>query len=103
MVEWRQRADAHEFPRPDLDYRNAGIVVEMGNNQLGHDTLSNSGRDGRTIAVAARQGNRTRRAGNIQAVSPFEVRYCREWRCSNRIPICHARSVRTFAGPAVEG
>src|SRR5450631_2773731 len=42
-------ADAHEFPGPDLDHGNAGVVVEMGNDHLGHWSAS-SCRDGRTIA-----------------------------------------------------
>src|SRR5690349_13622079 len=36
MVERRVGADAHEFLRADLDDRRAGIVVEMGNDRIGH-------------------------------------------------------------------
>src|SRR5712671_1155568 len=36
MVVRRTGADAHELARPDLDHRNAGIVVEMGNDGFRH-------------------------------------------------------------------
>ena len=36
MIERRQRADAHEFPRADLDDRNAEIVMEMGDDRIRH-------------------------------------------------------------------
>ena len=39
MVERRQRADALELARADLDHRHARIVVEMGNDVVGHDLL----------------------------------------------------------------
>ncbi len=51
MVERRQRTDAHELPRSDLDDGGASVVVEMGNDQIGHDTLSNPVAMGRTIAA----------------------------------------------------
>ena len=40
MVERRRRADAHEFARPDLDHRHAGVVVEMGNDLSAMGTAS---------------------------------------------------------------
>src|SRR5690242_17740709 len=43
MVERRQGADAHELARADLDHRNAGIIVEMGNDRLGHGIGSVNG------------------------------------------------------------
>src|SRR5260370_18939351 len=36
MVERRLGADAHEFARANLDHRDAGIVVEMGDDMIGH-------------------------------------------------------------------
>ena len=36
MVEWRQLADAHEFPRADFDHRHASRVVKVGNDRFGH-------------------------------------------------------------------
>jgi hypothetical protein len=36
MVERRQLALAHEFPRADLDDRDARRIVEMRNDPLGH-------------------------------------------------------------------
>jgi len=36
MVEGRVGADAHEFLRADLDYRDAGIVVEVRDDMVGH-------------------------------------------------------------------
>ncbi len=40
MIEWRQFAFAHELPRPDLDDRDAGRVVEVRNDPLGHVVAS---------------------------------------------------------------
>src|SRR5258708_8311717 len=36
MVERRLGADAHEFARANLDHRRARVVVEMGNDVIGH-------------------------------------------------------------------
>src|SRR5215203_6930152 len=36
MIERRPGADAHEFARADLDHRDAGVIVEVRNNVLGH-------------------------------------------------------------------
>src|SRR5215470_7168791 len=40
MVERRVGADTHEFLRPDLDHRNAGIVVEVRNDVVGHNLFT---------------------------------------------------------------
>src|ERR1041385_7825686 len=40
MVERGLGADAHEFARADLDHRNARIVVEVGNDMVGHGSVS---------------------------------------------------------------
>lgn len=40
VIEGRGRADAHEFPRSNADFRNAGTVVEMGNAVIGHRVSS---------------------------------------------------------------
>src|SRR5262245_1272344 len=45
MVERRVGGDAHEFLRSDLDHRNAGIVVEMRDDMVGHE-LFTLGSDG---------------------------------------------------------
>src|SRR5215470_6605104 len=42
MVERRVGADAHEFLRSDLDHRNAGIVVEVRNDVVGHNLFTSS-------------------------------------------------------------
>ncbi|BDV35945.1 hypothetical protein SS37A_34740 [Methylocystis iwaonis] len=39
MVEWRQRADAHEFLRPYANLGDAGRIVEMGRGMFGHGPL----------------------------------------------------------------
>jgi pimeloyl-ACP methyl ester carboxylesterase len=36
MIEWRQRADTHKFPRADLDDRDADIIVKMGDDRIRH-------------------------------------------------------------------
>ena len=36
VIEWRIGAHAHEFLRADLDDGDAGIVVKMGNDMVGH-------------------------------------------------------------------
>src|SRR5580704_7777523 len=36
VVEWRQRADAHELPGADLDHGDAGVIVEMGYDPVRH-------------------------------------------------------------------
>ena len=38
MVERRQRANAHEFTRADLNYSGAGLVMEMRNDSFRHAT-----------------------------------------------------------------
>ena len=40
MVEGRLRPDAHEFTGPDLDHRDAGVVVEMRYGVVGHRSLA---------------------------------------------------------------
>jgi hypothetical protein len=54
MIEWRERPDAHEFARADLDHARAGLVVEMGNDMVCHDQLSgaSSGKRGAAAAFA---------------------------------------------------
>ncbi|ETR75985.1 hypothetical protein X566_23750 [Afipia sp. P52-10] len=37
MIERRLRADAHEFRGPDFDDGNARIILEMGDDVVGHD------------------------------------------------------------------
>src|ERR1700676_4584217 len=47
VIEWRIGAHAHEFLRADLDHRDAEIVVEMGNDMVGHNIYpSDSNGDG---------------------------------------------------------
>ena len=36
MIEWRPRADAHEFLRPDVDHGHPRLVVEMRDDVIGH-------------------------------------------------------------------
>jgi hypothetical protein len=36
MIEGSAGADAHEFRRPDLDHRDAGVVLKMRNDVIGH-------------------------------------------------------------------
>jgi hypothetical protein len=43
MVERRVGADAHEFLRSDLDDGNAGIVVEVRNDVVGHKLFTLGG------------------------------------------------------------
>jgi hypothetical protein len=54
MIHRRPRPHAHEFLGADLDDRDAGIIVEMGNHVVGHDKpmklLAATG-DCRTIAI----------------------------------------------------
>jgi hypothetical protein len=52
MIEGRLRADAHEFRDADLDQRNAGIIVEMGDHMFGHGGIRRFEALGRTIAAS---------------------------------------------------
>src|SRR3954454_1021941 len=56
MVERRVGAHAHELLRADLDYRDAGVVVEVRDDMVGHLVFTLDGNDGRTQST--RRGTR---------------------------------------------
>jgi len=51
MIVRRPGADAHELACADLDHRDAGIVMKVRNDVIGHDFASISGMSRRTIAA----------------------------------------------------
>src|SRR5882757_3913747 len=58
VIERRVGADAHELLRADLDDRNAGIVVEVRNDVIGHVfTFGRNGRERQSTSAAPERGH----------------------------------------------
>src|SRR5262245_49708229 len=65
MIERGRRADAHEFLGADLNHRDAGIIVEMRNDMVGH--LCSRGRKSSAGTIAGGGSLNNRKARGSRA------------------------------------